>query len=261
MELNADKLNFILGVKVKNHRQAKGLSLKDLSEKTGLSISYLSEIEKGKKYPKLEKLILLAESLGVSFDDLVSMKIDETLDPLKEILDSEFVQGFPFHIFGIQPKEIIHIVLESPDKARALVRTFLEISRIYEVRVEHFLFAALRSFQQQHMNYFEELEEASLKFRKENSLSEQVNITLEQLQIILKDKFSYEIDETTLDSYPELQGLRSIWIKGSRPKLLINRRLMNSQKAFIIAREIGYCYLKLKERAITSSWIRVESFD
>lgn len=261
MEISADHLCIILGVKLKNFRHEKGLSLKDLAEKTGLSISYLSEIEKGKKYPKPEKIIQLAAALGVSFDDLVSMKVDEALNPLKAILDSPFIQGFPFHLFGIHPKEILHLVMDAPDKARALVRTFLDIGRLYDVRVEHFLFAALRSFQQISGNYFEEIETAVLSFLEKQGWQEGPSVTLQQIQRVLQEKFKYQLDETTLEHYPELREYRSVWVNSRPPKLLINSRLMPSQKAFILAREIGYCYLGLEERSTTSSWIRVESFE
>ncbi len=61
------------------------LSLKDLSERTGLSISYLSEIETAAKYPKIEKLLVLGTSLGVGYDDLVSLRTDERLGPIGEL--------------------------------------------------------------------------------------------------------------------------------------------------------------------------------
>ena len=39
----------------------KGFGLKQLAALTGLSASYINEIEKGKKYPKAEKIMMLAE--------------------------------------------------------------------------------------------------------------------------------------------------------------------------------------------------------
>ena len=44
-------------------RQEKGFGLKQLAALTGLSASYINEIEKGKKYPKAEKIMMLAEGL------------------------------------------------------------------------------------------------------------------------------------------------------------------------------------------------------
>ena len=62
MSVNEEKLRFILGFKLKNLRQVADLSLKEASSIAGISISYLSEIEKGKKYPKTEKLLALASA-------------------------------------------------------------------------------------------------------------------------------------------------------------------------------------------------------
>ena len=44
----------ILGLKVRQLRQEKGWNFEELSRQTGISVSYLNEIEKGKKYPQPE---------------------------------------------------------------------------------------------------------------------------------------------------------------------------------------------------------------
>ncbi|MGH7601335.1 MAG: helix-turn-helix domain-containing protein, partial [bacterium] len=66
MNMSGDELRLILGIKLKQLRQERSYSLKDLTEKTGLSLSYLSEIENGKKYPKPEKIIQIAQALGTT---------------------------------------------------------------------------------------------------------------------------------------------------------------------------------------------------
>ncbi|HWP46434.1 MAG TPA: XRE family transcriptional regulator [Candidatus Limnocylindrales bacterium] len=261
MNLPGENLRFILGIKLKQFRHQKGYSLKELAEKTNLSLSYLSEIEKGKKYPKPEKILQLARALNISFDELVSLKVNEELDSLKAILNSPFIQEFPFHLFGIEPQEIVDLVTNSPSKAGALIRTLLEIGQSYGMQVEHFLFAALRSYQQLHQNYFEDIEKAVSTFVAQHQWKVDPPIYGEQLRKVLIEEYGYILDETTLAHYPELQGFRSVWINRNPPKLLINRKLLPSQKAFILGREIGYCFLGLKERATTSSWLKVESFE
>ena len=261
MEISSENLRLILGIKLKQLRQKKGYSLKALAEKTNLSLSYLSEIEKGKKYPKPEKMIQLAGALEIPFEELVSLKVDAALDPIKAVLNSSFIQEFPFQLFGIAPEDVFGLVTESPIKAGALVRTLLEIAQSYGMQVEHFLFAALRSYQQMHQNYFEDLEKAAAAFIDQHSWKGDPPIDSGQLRKILIDEYGYVLDETTLNQYSELQGFRSIWINSAPPKLLINGKLLSNQKAFILGREIGYCYLGLKERATTSSWLKVESFE
>ncbi|MGH7457236.1 MAG: ImmA/IrrE family metallo-endopeptidase, partial [bacterium] len=86
-------------------------------------------------------------------------------------------------------------------------------------------------------------------------------ISSKRLKSVLVEEYGYVLDETTLNRYPELQGFRSIWIDSDPPRLLLNPRLLPAQKTFILGREIGFQYLGLKERAATSSWLKVESFE
>jgi hypothetical protein len=199
--------------------------------------------------------------LGISFDELVSTKVDGELNPLTALLEAPLIKEFPFKFFGIAPREIVDLVTHSPKEAGAFIRTFLEVGQAYDVRVEQFLFAALRSYQKMHHNYFEELERAAAQFITERHWPLAPPISSERLQSVLLDEYGYVLDETALNRYPELQGFRSIWIDGNPPRLLLNPRLLPAQKTFILGREIGFRYLGLQERAVTSSWLKVESFE
>ncbi|HLE37940.1 MAG TPA: helix-turn-helix transcriptional regulator, partial [Candidatus Acidoferrales bacterium] len=55
--MRGENVAVIFGLKLHHLREAKGYGLKELSEKVGLSPSYLNEIEKGKKYPKADKIL------------------------------------------------------------------------------------------------------------------------------------------------------------------------------------------------------------
>jgi len=259
--MNSDDLRMILGIKLKQLRQEKGYTLKDFAEKTNLSFSYLSEIETGKKYPKPEKIIEMARALNISFDELISTKVDDKLISLTTLLDSPLLKEFPFQFFGIAPREIIDLITHSPQEAGALIRTFLEIGKTYDMRVEQFLFAALRSYQKMHQNYFEDLENAAAKFMNEHRWKIAPPLAVDRLKSVLMNEYKYKLGEIDLKHYPELRGFRSIWIDGKQPHILLNPRLLPAQKAFILGREIGYHYLGLKERATTSSWLKVESFE
>jgi hypothetical protein len=199
--------------------------------------------------------------LGTSFDELVSTKIEGEPNPLTALLEAPLLKEFPFKFFGILPREIVDLVTHSPKKAGAFIRTFLEVGQAYDVRVEQFLFAALRSYQKMHHNYFEELEEAAAQFVAKHRWPVEPPISRARLQSVLVNEYGYVLDETTVDHYPELQGFRSIWIDSEPPRLLLNPRLLPAQKAFILGREIGFRYLGLQERAVTSSWLKVESFE
>jgi transcriptional regulator with XRE-family HTH domain len=52
-------------------RSERGLRLKDVSEKAGISIPYLSDLERGRTNPSLETLQTLATSYGITVHDLL----------------------------------------------------------------------------------------------------------------------------------------------------------------------------------------------
>ncbi len=260
MDFNAENLRLILGVKLKQLRNEKDLSLSEMAAKSGLSVSYLSEIEKGKKYPTPDKIIQLANAIGVSFDELVSAQMSATLDPLTTFLKSPLIKEFPFELFGIQPRDLVSMITDSPQEAGAFIQTLLEIGQSYDMSVEQFLFAALRSYQKMHSNYFEELETAAEEFVRQHKWKSEPPRSTDDLARALTSEYGYEIGEIPLDKYPELKKFRSICTSGTPRKLFLNGKLLPSQKAFLLAREIGFCYLKLKEHPTTSTWLEVSSF-
>lgn len=258
--LDSESLRFILGLKLKKLRHERRISLSELAAKAGISVSYLCEIEGGRKHPKPDKLIRLAEALGVTYDELVSLQVADELDPLKSVFGSDFVREFPFELFGIEPEDLFALVADVPGQSGALFQTFLEIGRTYGVQVEHLLFAALRSYQQLRHNYFREMEEAAAAFRQAEGWSEGEPPSAAELRELLEKRYGCVVDEEQLAGIPALQGFRSVFLPGDPPKILINDKLMPSQKAFIYGREIGYQYLSLGERAVTGSWLNVDSF-
>lgn len=50
---------------IKKFRTEKKFTQEKLSEITGISADYLSEIERGKKTPSLKRLIIIAEALNI----------------------------------------------------------------------------------------------------------------------------------------------------------------------------------------------------
>ena len=147
MEINTEALKFILGMKIRQTRHKNKQSLKQLSQISGLSLSYISEIEKGKKYPKPEMLFKLAKGLSCTYEELVSLKFENDGNPVTAILNSPFLNELPLKEFGISMTEIFELANNTPNKASAFIQTLLEIGRNYDLQVEHFLLASLRSYQ------------------------------------------------------------------------------------------------------------------
>ena len=78
------------------------MSAVEFAKKIHLSPSYLTEIEKGRKYPKVAKIMAMARALDKEFDDLVSIKLGPSLAVLETMLASPLVQQFPFAEFGVE---------------------------------------------------------------------------------------------------------------------------------------------------------------
>lgn len=69
-----DQLNHTLeavGPRLKRLRMRRNITLTDLAEETGISISTLSRLEAGLRRPTLEQLLPLARAHGVTIDELV----------------------------------------------------------------------------------------------------------------------------------------------------------------------------------------------
>lgn len=254
-------LKVIVGLKLKQLRAERGMSLSELADATGISISYLNEIEKGKKFPKSEKVALLAHALEVNYDWLISTKTDKKLAPVAEVLRSKILKEILLDIFGIDKNQLMDLLSRVPVKLNAFLNTLIEISRNYGMSVENFYFSALRSYQEMHENYFDELENAVDRFATQYGLQRETALDWEALRMILEEHYGFNVDDNGLANQPELKDLRSVLIAGTKPTLLLNHDLNRSQKAFILARECAFEFLNIKERPFTTSWVGVDSFE
>ena len=259
--ISEENIRLILGLKVRKLRTEKKLHLADLAEKADLSISYLNEIEKGKKYPKANKIASLAKALGVSYDSLVSLQLDAHLAPLADLINSDWLRILPLDVFGLEPNDLLAFVANAPVKLNALISTLMEITRHYDMRVENFYQSVLRSYQEMHDNYFEEIETAVEEFRQICQLTPNASPDIDKMYDILKNKYGYTIDEETLPTHTELKSLRSVLLPNKPPLLLLNPNLTTAQKQFTLGRELGYLHMKLTPRPYTFSWIKVNSFE
>jgi transcriptional regulator with XRE-family HTH domain len=250
----------LFGLKVKQLRQSQGFSFAALSKASKLSVSYLNEIEKGKKYPKPDKIETLAGALGVPVAQLTSFELSKSMAPVGELLQSNFLNELPLDLFGIELSKVVEIIANAPVRVGAFISTLLELSRNYALKEENFYFGALRAYLELHNNYFEDLEEEVDRFIKLYEIPEARPIPEATLRQILEDRFHYEIVENGLDPYPELKPLRSVFISKDK-KLLLNRKLSPMQRAFQFGKELGFEVLQLKERASTSSLLKGRVFE
>ncbi|WP_303001956.1 helix-turn-helix domain-containing protein [Dialister invisus] len=68
-----------IGTRIKEAREAKGLTQEQLAEMVGLSSTHISVIERGVKAPKLETFIEIANALDVTSDSLLLDVLNNSL--------------------------------------------------------------------------------------------------------------------------------------------------------------------------------------
>ncbi len=255
--ISKNVLKFVLSLKIRRLRQKKGLSLKDLAEKSGLSHSYLNEIEKGKKYPKVEKLLGLAQALEISIDELVSVKMGKKLHPLLEFLEGDLVANLPLDAFGIGEQDVYDLMSHAPEKFTSFLMTVSELAKSYDVSIDELNQSALRAYIEVNSNHFPVLEEFATLHRDrlirvnqqgdregdESGIHSSPNLNEDEIAKILIDvlanEYQVKVDLEKLGQYPAHLGLTSVY-RGKRPKtLFINPNLDIRQQVFFLAKELG----------------------
>lgn len=253
-----DIMKLILGFKIRHLRLKKGVSYQSLAEQTGLSVSYLNDIEKGKKYPKPDKIGALAAAFEMDYDDLVSTKADKKLLPVIELLNSGFFKYFPTEEFGFNIDKVIDVFSNAPDRISAFISTILKMVRSYQIEKEHFYRVALRSYQDMHDNYFEDIEASSVSFSKKHGL--RTPPSLSALEYVLSTEFQIQVDRQKLAGNKILKNVRSYFSIESN-SLYLNKDLSDEQTRFLVAKEIGYQYLELSERSFETNLNKEASFE
>jgi transcriptional regulator with XRE-family HTH domain/Zn-dependent peptidase ImmA (M78 family) len=258
--LNENEIvKLVFGLKVRTLRQAKGLSYQQLASETGIAVSYLHDIENGKKYPKANKILALAKVLEVDYDYLVSLNAGKKLQPVIQLLTSDLMNVVPWEHFGISIPFLLSLFVNTPDKVTAFISTLIKIFRTYELSRERFYTTALRSYQELNDNYFSDLEDAVVRFRKEFHIPASTVPDNEKLKEILKDKYGVSIDYKKMRQSKVLSDIRTFYAK-DKGVLFINK-LQPSQELFSLAREVAFHYLALNVRPYESIMLQPASFD
>jgi transcriptional regulator with XRE-family HTH domain len=254
-----DTVKLTLGLKIHQLRQDRGLSYQQLSDRTGLAISYLHNIEKGKKYPKADKILLLAKALNTDYNYLVSLDGDKRLKPIIDLINSDFLKMFPLDLFGIRLPKLMELLSVAPDKVNAFITTVIKIIRNYHLQGEDFFKAALRSYQDFNNNYFGEIEAAVAQFKQQAQIAADALLSPRELELLLA-QFGITVDKTYLPQQKTLQELRSFYSPGRRV-LFLNTPLSDAQASFLLGKELGFQVLALEERPYETRMTEVDSFD
>ena len=256
---NNDSVRLIFGLKVKALRQEKKLSYQQLAEKTGMSLSYMHDIETGKKFPKADKILSLAKALGADYDYLVSLRASKKLQPIIDLINSDFINAIPWEHFGLTPAALLDLFSNTPDKVTAFISTLLKISRSYQLSRESFYNAALRSYQDLQDNYFEYIEDAVRNFRNEYKWKDALQFDIPLLESVL-NKMNVQVNRKRIASMEALEELRS-YFSAAKNILYINKGISPAQEKFLLTREIAFQYLNLTDRTYETSIRHSDSFD
>ena len=93
--------NLSIGAKVKDLRTAKKMTLKQLSEETGLSIGFLSQLERGLSSTAIESLAKIAACLDANLSDFFEFE--------KTRPDSPVCRSYEMHCTPISPQIIQYL--------------------------------------------------------------------------------------------------------------------------------------------------------
>jgi transcriptional regulator with XRE-family HTH domain len=110
-----------MGAVIRRERRERGLTLKDLAGRAALSIVYLGEIERGKKYPSASVLEKLAEGLGLEVPDL----LESLADALRGECEPAMTQAIGFALpgsSGVAPRATVRRIVQmlEPEEAATM---------------------------------------------------------------------------------------------------------------------------------------------
>ncbi len=84
-----------LGQRIRELREEKDISLRELAKKAELSAAFLSDVELGRRYPSKKVLQLIAKELGVKAEELESYDTrPPSAEEVKRVIQTDPAFGF-----------------------------------------------------------------------------------------------------------------------------------------------------------------------
>lgn len=85
----------MIGKRIRTRRRSENLSLEQVAKRTGLSIGYLSNLEREQTSPTFENLIRICSAIGVSVVELISSSLE--FDPVVKNGTGEMLYSRDYH--------------------------------------------------------------------------------------------------------------------------------------------------------------------
>lgn len=118
-----------LGSELRRLRKSRRLTLANVGEETGLSVSFLSDVERGRTKPSLDTLEKLADFYGVSVSEiLLGTEFGVSRD------EKEYPQGFQeflHEIGGSIDEEMEDLLLRAENRSKRSAQTKEDWLRMY----------------------------------------------------------------------------------------------------------------------------------
>ena len=83
-----------IGNRVKQYREAVGLTQEALAERVGLSTNYISAIERGVSFPRIERLVAVINEVQASAHQIF-IDVIQNSSPLRESVLSDEIEKLP----------------------------------------------------------------------------------------------------------------------------------------------------------------------
>ena len=102
-----------LAERIRELREKKDLSLRELAREVGVSAAFLSDVELGRRYPSEEVLVKIAKALRASFEELQALDNRPDLDELRRraTLDPQFALALRRLVDkNLSPDDILSLV-------------------------------------------------------------------------------------------------------------------------------------------------------
>ena len=121
--MNVDDISNI-GSRIKDRRKKKSLTIMELSQYTGLSTGYLSNIERNQTSPTLTALGVICNVLGVSVTDILQTESEDKVVIRKKEMDikqyPELNQTIKVIDFG-KDRELFEFTVVAPGKIEKVI--------------------------------------------------------------------------------------------------------------------------------------------
>ncbi|WP_096187112.1 cupin domain-containing protein [Evansella halocellulosilytica] len=132
-----------LAKQIRNTRTSRRFTLKELSAHTGLSVSFLSQIERGTSSPAISSLKKIADALGVPITSFFTPETNANYKTLKGERKSFRIDGSPAKYirlsgnFSTRTLEPLLVVLDPGATDRMFQHSGEEVHYILEGEVEY----------------------------------------------------------------------------------------------------------------------------